>query len=73
MTQNKFHDSENRLRQVLKGQWGLFLRGRISLEGDFSASELRKIAAIVDALQSQKTELLEIDRNPDWDEDDDEE
>ena len=66
-----FRDPENRLRQTLKGQWGLFLRGRLSLDGDFNSQELRELADIVDAMQAEKMELVEIARNPDWDDEDD--
>lgn len=71
-TEQAVLDTENQFKQALKGRWGLFLHGRISLDGDFDASELRQIADIVDRMHAQGLELVESSADPDWEDDIDE-
>lgn len=61
-----FHDPENQLREILQGKWGLYLRGLISLDGNFDSDQLRKIADVVDRMEAKGLELVEIERNLNW-------
>lgn len=63
-------DLEERFRKLLKGQWGLYVNGRLSVDGNFTSDQLRKIASLADEMRRENVDFIEIGQDLDWDDED---
>lgn len=59
-----------RLKLALKGDYGLFANGKLSINGDYTADELRTLAQVTEQLARSNETFVEVSYNSTWTKDD---